>query len=322
MADESQRPIIVKRVKKGGHGHHGGAWKIAYADFVTAMMAFFLMMWLLGSTSKGDLKGIADHFKQPLWVAMFGGEGAGDATSLIKGGGEDLSRSAGQVKRGVSHVRDLSKAKSLQDQAEFEKKERQALLDLKAQIEKMIESNPAIKQFKNQLLIDITPEGLRIQIVDEHNRPMFDTSSADIKPYTRDILREIGKLLNAVPNRVTLSGHTDAAQFVGGDKGFSNWELSANRANAARRELVAGGMDEFKVLRVTGLASTIMFDRNDPLNPGNRRISIIVMNKRAERSALHDFADGADIEISSQEEDLQAGRLAPQKPLGAGAGGQ
>lgn len=311
MADESQRPIIVKRVKKGGHGHHGGAWKIAYADFVTAMMAFFLMMWLLGSTSKGDLKGIADHFKQPLRVAMFGGEGSGDATSILKGGGEDLSRSAGQVRRSAASMRDNAKARSQQEQAEFEKKEKQVLLDLKNQIEKMIENNPAIKQFKNQLLIDITPEGLRIQIVDEQNRPMFDTSSADIKSYTRDILREIGKLLNAVPNRVTVSGHTDAAQFAGGDKGFSNWELSANRANSARRELVSGGMDEFKVLRVTGLASTIMFDRNDPLNPTNRRISIIVMNKKAERSVLLDHGEGADIEISSQTEDLQADKLSP-----------
>jgi len=318
MADESQRPIIVKRIKKGGHGHHGGAWKIAYADFVTAMMAFFLMMWLLGSTAKGDLKGIADHFKQPLRVAMFGGDGSGDASSVVKGGGEDLSRSAGQVKRGPANIHDSVKAKAQKEKEEFEKKEREALLNLKEKIEKMIESNPAIKQFKNQLLIDITPEGLRVQIVDEQNRPMFDTASADIKSYTRDILREIGKLLNGVQNRVTVSGHTDAAQFAGGDKGFSNWELSANRANAARRELVAGGMDEFKVLRVTGLASTIMFDRNDPLNPSNRRIAIIVMNKKAERAVLFDHGEGADIEISSQDENLSADRFAPQNKSAPG----
>jgi chemotaxis protein MotB len=321
MSDDSQRPIIVKRIKKGGHGHHGGAWKIAYADFVTAMMAFFLLMWLIGSTAKGDFEGIAEYFKTPLRVALFGGTGYGDASSIIKGGGTDLNRTEGQVRRGEIRSQDkMTQLKAAQE--EFERRERQVLMELKGRIENLIENNPAIKQFKNQLLIDITPEGLRIQIVDEQNRPMFDTSSADIKPYTRDILREIGKLLNAVPNRVTLSGHTDAAQFVGGDKGFSNWELSANRANAARRELVSGGMDEFKVLRVTGLASTIMFDRNDPLNPGNRRISIIVMNKRAERSALHDYADGADIEISSQEENLQAGRLEAQKSVGTGAGGQ
>ena len=315
MSEDSQRPIVVKRIKKGGHASHGGAWKIAYADFVTAMMAFFLMMWLLGSTAKGDLKGIADHFKMPLRVAMFGGDGAGDATSVIKGGGTDLTRSAGQVRKGDGQPTKGREAKP-EEQIEFEKKEKQLLLDLKSRIENMIDSNPAIKQFKNQLLLDITSEGLRIQIVDELNRPMFDTSSAEVKPYTREILKEIGLLLNGVPNRVSLSGHTDALQFAGGDKGFGNWELSANRANAARRELVTGGMDEFKVLRITGLASTIMFDRNDPLNPVNRRISIIVMNKKAELAILNDQGEAGDARIE--------GAVAPDLPKGGvtkGGGG-
>jgi chemotaxis protein MotB len=283
MSDDGQRPIIVKRIKKGGHGHRGGAWKIAYADFVTAMMAFFLLMWLLGSVSQGDLKGIADYFNTPLRVAMFGGSGSGDATSVIKGGGQDLSRQSGQVRKSDTEAKKIQLKASNE---EFERRERLVLNDLKSKIEAMIESNPTIRHFKNQLLIDVTHEGLRIQIVDEQNRPMFDLSSAELKPYTKEILHEIGKLLNGVPNRVTLSGHTDAAQFYGGEKGFSNWELSANRANAARRELVVGGMDEFKVLRVTGLASTVMFDKNDPLNPVNRRISVIVMNKRAELALL------------------------------------
>jgi chemotaxis protein MotB len=300
VSEDSQRPIIVKRIKKGGHGAHGGAWKIAYADFVTAMMAFFLLMWLLGSTAKGDLKGIADHFKMPLKVALFGGDGAGDATSVIKGGGTDLTRSAGQVKKGDGQPSKGGREATSEEQIQFEKKEKQVLLDLKAKLEAMIENNPAIRQFKNQLLIDVTSEGLRIQIVDEQNRPMFDTSSADVKPYTKEIMREIGKLLNDVPNRVSVSGHTDAAQFAGGDKGFGNWELSANRANAARRELVAGGMDEFKVLRVTGLASTIMFDRNDPLNPVNRRISVIVMNKKAEMAILGDPGEAGEIRLEGQ----------------------
>jgi chemotaxis protein MotB len=286
MSDDGQRPIIVKRIKKGGHGHYGGAWKIAYADFVTAMMAFFLLMWLLGSVSQGDLKGIADYFNTPLKVAMFGGSGSGDSTSVIKGGGQDLSRQTGQVRKSDAADAKNQKIQLKASNEEFERKEKQVLSELKEKIETMIESNPTIRQFKNQLLIDVTNEGLRIQIVDEQNRPMFDLSSAELKPYTRVILHEIGRLLNGVPNRVTLSGHTDAAQFYGGEKGFSNWELSANRANAARRELVTGGMDEFKVLRVTGLASTVMFDRNDPLNPVNRRISVIVMNKRAEQALL------------------------------------
>lgn len=121
-----------------------------------------------------------------------------------------------------------------------------------------------LRQFKNQLLIDVTPEGLSIQIIDEQNRPMFDTSSVELKPYSKEILVEIGRALNAVPNKVSFAGHTDAAQFSGGERGFSNWELSANRANASRREMIAGGMDEHKVLRVVGLSSTVLFDKNDP----------------------------------------------------------
>jgi chemotaxis protein MotB len=264
MSDDL-RPIVIKRIKKVAGGHHGGAWKIAYADFVTAMMAFFLLMWLLGSTASGDLKGIADYFQNPLKIASQGGSGTGDSSSVLKGGGKDLTRTAGQVKGGdidaKSRTVNLKETNAEQARREFEEQEKVMLGELKQSIEKLIESNPALRQFKNQLLVDVTSEGLRIQIVDEQNRPMFDTSSAELKPYTRVILREIGKALNAVPNKLSLSGHTDAAQFGGGDKGFSNWELSANRANASRRELITGGMDEHKVLRVVGLASTVLFDQ-------------------------------------------------------------
>jgi chemotaxis protein MotB len=287
MSDDSQRPIIVKRVKKGGHGHHGGAWKIAYADFVTAMMAFFLLMWLIGSTAKGDFEGIAEYFKTPMKVALFGGSGAGDASSVIKGGGTDISRTAGQIQRGDSPRRDRYTPQSGKgDDGESRQLEKAALEQLKENIESLIDRTPALQQFRNQLLLDITADGLHIQIVDERNRPMFDTASAALKPYMRPLLAEIGRLLNGVPNRVSLSGHTDAAQFFGGNLGYSNWELSSDRANAARRELIAGGMDEFKVLRVVGLASTLLFDRNDPLSPINRRISIVVLNKAAEQALL------------------------------------
>ncbi|HNM64511.1 MAG TPA: flagellar motor protein MotB, partial [Accumulibacter sp.] len=282
--NDDVRPIIIKRVKKVAGGHHGGAWKIAYADFVTAMMAFFLLMWLLGSTASGDLKGIAEFFQNPLKIAAQGGSGTGDSSSVLKGGGKDLTRSAGQVKAGdiEAKSKQLTVKETNAESARkvFEQQERLMLGELKESIEKLIESNPALKQFKSQLLLDITSEGLRIQIVDEQNRPMFDTSSAEVKPYTKVILREIGKVLNAVPSRISLAGHTDAAQFGGGEKGFSNWELSANRANASRRELIAGGMDEHKVLRVVGLASTVLLDKNDPLSSVNRRISIVVLNKR------------------------------------------
>jgi len=303
MSDDL-RPIVVKRIKKVAGGHHGGAWKIAYADFVTAMMAFFLLMWLLGSTASGDLKGIADYFQNPLKIASQGGSGTGDSSSVLKGGGKDLTRTAGQVKGGDIDAKNrtvnLKETNAEQARREFEEREKLMLGELKQNIEKLIESNPALRQFKNQLLVDVTSEGLRIQIVDEQNRPMFDTSSAELKPHTRVILREIGKALNAVPNKLSLSGHTDAAQFGGGDKGFSNWELSANRANASRRELIAGGMDEHKVLRVVGLASTVLFDRNDPLSSINRRISIVVLNRKAEEALLQEDGKVDAVEVGAQ----------------------
>ncbi len=303
MSDDL-RPIVVKRVKKVAGGHHGGAWKIAYADFVTAMMAFFLLMWLLGSTASGDLKGIADYFQNPLKIASQGGSGTGDSSSVLKGGGKDLTRSAGQVKGGDIDAKNktvnLKETNAEQARREFEEREKVQLGELKQSIEKLIESNPSLRQFKNQLLVDVTSEGLRIQIVDEQNRPMFDTSSAELKPHTRVILREIGKALNAVPNKLSLSGHTDAAQFGGGDKGFSNWELSANRANASRRELISGGMDEHKVLRVVGLASTVLFDRNDPLSSINRRISIVVLNRKAEEALLQEDGKVDAVEVGAQ----------------------
>jgi chemotaxis protein MotB len=304
MADEGQRPIIVKKIKKGGGGGHGGAWKIAYADFVTAMMAFFLLMWLLGSTTKGDLQGIAEYFKTPLKVAMAGGSGSGDSTSVLQGGGRDLTRKEGQVTKsdqdpGPKRIYNPSEPNMQAAQAELARAELARLKALKQRIEEAIEARPSLKQFKRQLLLDITSEGLRIQIVDEQNRPMFALARAELQPYTKDILHEIGQALNDMPNRISLSGHTDATPYGNGEKGYSNWELSADRANASRRALVVGGMDEAKVLRVVGLSSAVLFDKQDPFNPINRRISIIVMNKKAEESASK---DGGTVEVSNEEQ--------------------
>jgi chemotaxis protein MotB len=307
MSDDSTRPIVIKRKKVIAGGGHGGAWKIAYADFVTAMMAFFLLMWLLGSTAKGDLTGIAAHFTNPMKVAMSGGSGTGDATSILKGGGKDLTRQSGQVKKGDVEAKKTTSF-SKEAQLEFRRKEREQFEALKADIEKMIEQTPQLAQFKKQMLLDITSEGLRIQIVDEQNRPMFDSGGAELKPYTRDILRQIGKSLNGVKNRISLAGHTDAANFVGGSQGFSNWELSANRANASRRELVAGGMGDAKVIRVVGLASTVLFDQNDPLNSVNRRISIVVLNKKTENAILQEEGPESDV---AEAEDLPEGLQLP-----------
>lgn len=284
MADDSQRPIVIKRIKKVSGGAHGGAWKIAYADFVTAMMAFFLLMWLLGGSSKAKLEGIALYFKTPLKVALAGGTGSGDSSSVIKGGGTDITRSVGQVKKGEVEGKKAINLDASRAKKELEKEEAQRLKEIKDKLEKAVANNPKMQQFKKQLKIDITNEGLRIQIVDDKNRPMFDSGGAVMKSYTRDILREIGKTLNELPNRISLSGHTDAVAYAGGDAGYSNWELSADRANASRRELVAGGLEDGKMLRVIGLGSAIPFDINDPNSPVNRRISIIVMNKKAEEA--------------------------------------
>ncbi len=284
MAGDSKKlqPIIVKRVKKGGHAVHGGAWKIAYADFVTAMMAFFLLMWLLGSTSEGDKKGIADYFQAPLKVALMGGSGSGDSSSVVKGGGEDLSRSSGQVKRGdVEAPRKTINLQSLK--AEIERSEAIRLKELQTRLETELRNNPKIAQFSAQIRMDMTRDGLRIQIVDDQARPMFDSGSALVKEYMRDVLLAIGSVLGEVPNKLTIEGHTDATPFVGGERGYSNWELSSDRANASRRTLLVGGMTEDRVLRVQGLASSQPLERDDPKAATNRRISIIVLNREAER---------------------------------------
>ena len=296
MAEVAQRPIIIRRSRGKAHGgHHGGAWKIAYADFVTAMMAFFLLMWLLGSTTKGELEGIAEYFKNPVKVAMAGGSGSGDSSSVIPGGGKDLTSRDGQVKRGdvVAKKRTINLEAA---QAELQKIEQIKLNALKKRMEDAIDASAMLRQFKNQMLLDITSEGLRIQIVDELNRPMFASGRSELQPYTREILHEIGKMLNDVPNRIALSGHTDAAPYQGGEKGYSNWELSADRANASRRQLVQGGMNDDKIMRVVGLSSAVLFDKNNPMNPANRRISIIVMNKQTEDSINK---DGEGIKVGS-----------------------
>lgn len=306
MAANDKRPIVVKRIKKVAGAHHGGAWKIAYADFVTAMMAFFLLMWLLGSTGKQDLESISEYFKTPLSVVLAkAGASIGMSSSVIPGGGTDLTRKVGQVKKGETppekKVIDL---KTVQEEVlRLEKqKELEKLKELKTRIEKAIDANAKLQQFKKQILLDITSEGLRIQIVDEKNRPMFQSGSAKLEPYTKIILHEIGAMLNEVPNKISLSGHTDAQPYSFGERGYSNWELSADRSNASRRELIEGGLEETKVVRVVGLSSAVLFDKTDPLNPTNRRISIIVMNKKAEESARN---DGGTVAVNAEDENAK-----------------
>jgi chemotaxis protein MotB len=276
------QPIIIKRINKNAHGVHGGAWKIAYADFVTAMMAFFLLMWLLGSVTDGDKKGIADYFNTPLKVALLNtGSGSGDASHVIKGGGKDFSRTSGQVKNGEVPP-ELKKINLAALQAEHRRQEMERLKGLREKVDDILANNPKLAAMRSQIRLDMIRDGLRIQIVDENGRPMFDTGSALVKPYMRDFLAELGSVLSAVPNRLTLEGHTDATPYGGGEGGYSNWELSSDRANASRRELIHGGLPQQRVMRVQGMASIAPYEPQNPQGAANRRISIIVMNREAE----------------------------------------
>jgi len=279
MAAVAERPtIVIRRVKKVAGGHHGGAWKVAYADFVTAMMAFFLVMWIVGIADKSEKAAISEYFKNPSAVVgkslkpapgAMGPGGAADkmiptanAVATPGGIGPDFGRKADPT------------AKTRGAQME----DRRQLQALRVQLQAAVEKSEALAPFKDQLLIDLTPEGLRIQIVDRMNRPMFDVGSVELKPYAESLLRELGGFLQNSEHRIALSGHTDERPFHAPD-GYSNWELSSDRANAARRALLRGGLDPARVTRVVGLAASVPFDRDDPLDPVNRRISIVVLNR-------------------------------------------
>jgi chemotaxis protein MotB len=321
MAAKNDRPIIiVKRRKKGAAGHHGGAWKVAYADFVTAMMAFFLVMWLVTAVSKEQRAAVFEYFKNPSMEsgksvkAAPGQMGPGGAsTSPINLGGgldallsrvtkvTDIGATASLVRREevpspnknpAVQTQDEAKAQSeAQAREQIRQAEHKKLETLMEELKEAVSKSQALEPFKDQLLLDITPEGIRIQIVDAQNRPMFDVGSARLRDYTQSILRELTPYLTSVPNRISITGHTDIRPYPG-QGGYSNWELSADRANAARRALVLAGLPDAKIARVVGLSSSVLFDRQDPQNPINRRISIVIMTKQAEEDALKtDVAD-------------------------------
>lgn len=290
MAD--QQPIIIKKVKKGGHEHHGGVWKLAYADFVTAMMAFFLLMWLLGTTSEPERKGIAEYFQDPFKASTEErGLDVGDRTSIIQAGGADItSEDQGQVDKGKTAEEVEITPEEIERKAE--EIEQQKLENLKQKIQEKIDSTPELAEFKDQIKLEITSEGLRIVIVDDQNRPMYKLASAEPEPQIKLILRALAPVINELPNKISVNGHTDARPFPPNQKKYTNWELSSDRANAARYELTQAGLNEEKVLRVIGLSSSVPYKADtEPLDPINRRISIIVMNKKTELEVLESAAE-------------------------------
>jgi chemotaxis protein MotB len=312
-----QAIVIVKRYKRGTAGHHGGAWKVAYADFVTAMMAFFLVMWLVTAVSRDQRAAIFDYFKNPSMepgksskpAPGMTGPGGASTSPINMHGGLDSPRTLQSLAPGIGapvtpptppvpQAKDSpatpSQTQTEQDLAAARKAveaaERHQLESLMDELRKAVDESQALEPFKDQLLLDITPEGLRIQIVDKQNRPMFDSGSTRLKPYTAAILTELAKYLNSVPNRLSLTGHTDATPYADGS-GRTNWDLSADRANAARRALEAAGLSTEKTARVVGLSSSVLFDKQDPRDPINRRISIIVMTHQAEQDAVKTEAE-------------------------------
>lgn len=295
--ESANLPPIIKKVKKHGHGHHGGAWKIAFADFVTAMMAFFLLMWLIASLNKAQKAAVADYFKQPIKVALMGGENYGNRPIDVKGGGPDTNETQGLVaatdkpviekKSGqeinTEEANKKNSGKEKENEEAAAKAETKKLEELKSQINLSMDKDPALAGLKQQLRMDVVDDGLRIQLIDNQKKPMFDVGSDKVSPNVEPILANIAKLLNSVPNKISIQGHTDANPYNNPQElDYTNWELSSQRANAARRALIKAGMQENKVLKISGFSSTVLMDPKNPLNPENRRISIIVMKKKAE----------------------------------------
>jgi len=289
---ENNQPIIVKRVKKVAGGHHGGAWKIAFADFATAMMAFFLVMWLMTVATPEQKKLISGYFQDPVgfsesaspYVIDLGGTPTPAPDRTLNPEPQDEKSPAEDAQADVD---------KLQAESIAEEVERERLELLLQELQNKVEENPQLQNFKDQILFEITQDGLRIQIMDAENRPMFASGSARLQPYFEDILLAMTDTIAAVPNKISVSGHTDAAPFVGRG-GYGNWELSSDRANAARRVLIAGGYDDEQVARVVGYASSALFDREKPLNPVNRRIDIVVLTKKAQRAIEGGQSDAAE----------------------------
>ena len=286
MADAASQTIIIKKIKKGGHGHHGGAWKIAYADFVTAMMAFFLLLWLLNSVTQEQLEGIADFFA-PVSVSQTnsGAGGVLGGKTITEEGAAQSSTSRDSVTvdlppptAGTGGGKDDAEADTSAQDAEEKRQEveQEQLEDAKKELEETIASIPNMKDLAKSLLVDNTPEGLRIQLIDRDGLAMFASGGSKMFLHTRRLLEVVAKVLNKMPQQLSISGHTDAVPFQT-DNGFGNWELSADRANATRRELLHDKVPEDRFSRIVGKAATEPLLPEDPNHARNRRISIVLL---------------------------------------------
>lgn len=290
MADNLQ-PIIIKKVYAAAHAHHGGAWKVAYADFVTAMMAFFLLLWLLNATTEEQKAGISSYFS-PVSVStnpsgsggLFGGTDFSSESTLSGGSGPGAGGAVVQLPPVDSPDVEVdadgdSLPASLTEEELAElvaKREDEQFEQAAAELRQAIRAVPELAELQDSLVVEQTPLGLRIQLLDQEQVSMFGLGSTEPEEKTRQLLKLVAEAVKHLPNKLAISGHTDATPFRG-DSGYSNWELSADRANAARRMLVEAGIDGSRVAQVQGRADTELLLPEDPTSPRNRRISIVLL---------------------------------------------
>ncbi|MBS0409270.1 MAG: OmpA family protein [Proteobacteria bacterium] len=283
-----EAPIIIKKVKKGGHdGHHGGAWKVAYADFVTAMMAFFLLMWLINTTSPEQKRGIADYFA-PASVSettsgsggILGGTSLSDDGAKSSGSKAVIEALAPPAPPDNKDVGQSSSSKAGGPTADEEAKqaaEDAAFQSAAQSLRQAMQDMPELAELSKQILIDNTPEGLRIQLVDQEGRSMFKEGSAQPNDRAKLLLRAVAKVINQLPNRISISGHTSASPE--GAKPASDWSLSSARADASRTLLQGAGVSADRIYQVAGKASSDPLYPDDPMLPGNRRIAIVLLRE-------------------------------------------
>jgi len=292
MAVSGEQPIVIKKVKKVvGGGHHGGAWKVAYADFVTAMMAFFLLMWLLNTTSPEQKQGIADYFA-PASISsstsgsggILGGTSLGDDGAKADGKMSVIQQMAPEAPTETNKDGQSTASASLDSASEqalrdaLAKKEQDSFASAAQSLRQSLQDMPELAELSKQIMIDQTPEGLRIQLIDQEGRSMFKENSREPNDRARILLRAISKVINQLPNRLTISGHTSASST--GKRADSDWALSASRADASRQVLRGAGVDEDRIYQVSGKANSEPLYADDPTLAGNRRISIVLLREK------------------------------------------
>jgi chemotaxis protein MotB len=289
MAVGGERPIIIKRIKKGGGGgHHGGAWKVAYADFVTAMMAFFLLMWLINTTSPEQKRGIADYFAPASVSETTSGAGgilAGTALGnegTKQNGSQSIVQDASPDVKNPSDgkAKDAAKGATAADQAKQDqaKREEAAFASAAQSLRQALQDMPELAELSKNIIVDETPEGLRIQLVDQEGRSMFNQGTAVPNDRAKLLLRAIAKIINQLPNRISVYGHTSASSGPGG-KADSDWPLSFARADASRKIMLGAGVDGDRVYQTSGKATSEPLYPDDPTLPGNRRIAIVLLRE-------------------------------------------